>query len=240
MITSEQWRAIDSIVSIFETGKLPAAESYSTCTILPDGAGISYGKHQATARSGSLQEILTAYMDREPDIAPTSGPVEMAALLRESRSYSSEAAASAGVRGLMEFLRRAGTDPKMVAAQDAVFAIRYWAPAVEICRNLGLVTALSHLTVYDVLIQSDAARLAMLRNDFAESPPARGGNERKWTSSFNSARRAWLENFRSADTARARAINRSAYRAIALEQLCATGKWDLNLPLTVRGVTIPR
>jgi len=52
MITAPQKHAIDCIISIFETGRVPTAAAYATCTILPDGAGISYGKHQSTDRAG--------------------------------------------------------------------------------------------------------------------------------------------------------------------------------------------
>ena len=61
-ITKEQKHAIDCILSIFETGRVPTAASYQTCTILRDGAGISYGKHQATDNAGSLDKIVQKYI----------------------------------------------------------------------------------------------------------------------------------------------------------------------------------
>jgi hypothetical protein len=63
-ITKDQKKVIDSVLSIFETGKVPTPASYSTCAILTDGAGISYGKHQATDRAGSLDKIVDLYIQQ--------------------------------------------------------------------------------------------------------------------------------------------------------------------------------
>ena len=60
--TAQQKHAIDCVLSIFETGKIPTAASYATCTILADGAGISYGKHQCTDRAGSLDAVVKRYI----------------------------------------------------------------------------------------------------------------------------------------------------------------------------------
>ncbi len=62
-ITPQQKKIIDAIVSINETGKIPSEKSYSTVAILADGAGISYGKHQATDKSGSLDKIVKKYKE---------------------------------------------------------------------------------------------------------------------------------------------------------------------------------
>ena len=39
-VTEQQKRVINNVLCIFETGRLPSRESYSTCYILNDGAGI--------------------------------------------------------------------------------------------------------------------------------------------------------------------------------------------------------
>jgi len=62
-ITDQQKRAIDSIISIFETGRVPTPAAYATCAVLKDGAGISYGKHQCTDKSGSLDLVCKRYID---------------------------------------------------------------------------------------------------------------------------------------------------------------------------------
>jgi hypothetical protein len=63
MISEKQKKTIDSVVSIFETGRIPTAASYSTCSILNDGAGISYGKHQCTDKAGSLDLVCKRYIE---------------------------------------------------------------------------------------------------------------------------------------------------------------------------------
>ena len=55
---------ICAIVSIFETGRLPSPDAYATATVLADGAGVSYGAHQATAHSGSLLAVVAEYYDQ--------------------------------------------------------------------------------------------------------------------------------------------------------------------------------
>ena len=62
-MTPEQRHAIDCVVAIFETGKVPSAKSYGTCSILNDGAGISYGKHQCTDKAGSLDLVCKKYIE---------------------------------------------------------------------------------------------------------------------------------------------------------------------------------
>ena len=61
-LTTSQKHAIDCVLSIFETGRTPTAASYATCTILADGAGISFGKHQCTDRAGSLDLVVKRYI----------------------------------------------------------------------------------------------------------------------------------------------------------------------------------
>ena len=62
--TPDQKRAIDCVLAIFETGRVPTSASYATCTILADGAGISYGKHQCTDKAGSLDLVVKAYIKK--------------------------------------------------------------------------------------------------------------------------------------------------------------------------------
>ncbi len=61
-LTPAQKHAIDCVLSIFETGRIPTAASYATCTILADGAGISYhgyGKGTNTPRQEG--ELVAAF-----------------------------------------------------------------------------------------------------------------------------------------------------------------------------------
>lgn len=231
MVTAEQKRVIDSVLSLFETGQLPSVGAYSTCNILSDGAGISYGKHQSTDRSGSLDKIVDLYVQR--------GGVHANALkLFQDRLAKNETATvspknpPAWVLALMNNLRTAGKDPVMQAVQDEVFDAGYWMPALGHATQCGLVHALSALVVYDTCIQSGPGGVAVIRNMFAELPPSKGGEEKKWTTAYVDARKRWLLSNKNP------LVQRSAYRPESLRALIDGGHWELALPLTVRGKQI--
>ena len=52
------------------------------------------------------------------------------------------------------FTISAGDDPVMHKAQDEVFDVNYWLPAVNHCKNIGITSALGHLVIYDTCIHS--------------------------------------------------------------------------------------
>lgn len=239
MITAEQRQTIDCVVSIFETGALPSPAAYATATVLADGAGISYGIHQATARAGSLTEVLREYERRGGFVAPGDY-----ATVRESTRYDCEtlsadaqargctSPASAPVRELLRRLRGWGPLPEMQQAQDAAFDRLYWQPAELYGRNLGLRLPLSYLVLYDTSIHSGRSRIDSLRKTFPELPPNRGGSEMAWTVALLHARHRWLGSSGSA------LVRSTRYRTASLLDLAQQGAWDLARPLTVRGVTI--
>ena len=192
MITEEQKKAIDCIISIFETGKIPSLASYSTCTILKDGAGISYGKHQSTDKSGSLDRIVQKYI--------ADGGSKSA----ELKPFLDELAANATAAlnpvspptwavGLMTLLKEAGADPKMQAAQDYVFNEGYWFPAQKAGKDMGLTLPLSYCILYDTAIHSGPGGIQKIRALFPEGPPAKGGDEKAWCYAYIKARRGWLQ-----------------------------------------------
>lgn len=233
-MTPSQRYAIDCILAIFETGRIPSSASYSTCTILKDGAGISYGKHQCTDRAGSLDAVVKKYIEL--------GGVHAAALqaflpyLAANKSCAENPSGpwSAETQSLVNLLKTAGQDPLMQKAQDEVFDRDYWMPAVNICKEAGLVTALAHAVVYDTCIHSGPGGVANIRRRFAAVPPAKGGDEKQWVNQYLQAREEWLKA--SANEL----VRKTTYRMDAFQVLVATGNWDLALPITVRGVVIAK
>jgi chitosanase len=219
MLTPDQRRVIDAIVSVHETGRVPSSAAYSTVTVLKDGAGISYGKHQSTDKSGSLDAIIHRYCDKGGALAAKFQP------------FFDELDANE-VIDLKALLAEAGKDPVMQAAQDEVFDEGYWAPAASRCVAMGLQTALAHLTMYDTAIHSGAGRIDSLRNTFAETPPVRGGAEHVFVKAFLNARKKWLLSNSNP------LVQKSAYRVDAMLGLVAAGNWDLTVPFTYRGVTV--
>lgn len=229
-MTPSQKYAIDCILAVFETGRIPSAASYAACTILPDGAGISYGKHQSTDRAGSLDKVVQRYIELGGQHAAAFRPMLPYFASNKSSSEPPRGPWSEPTIAAVTLLKQAAADPKMRQAQDEVFDEVYWAPAVNICKDAKLVTPLAHAVVYDGLIHGG---FQVVRNRFAAVPPAKGGDEKTWVKEYLKARRAWL--MASANEL----LRRTVYRQDAFEALIASNNWDLALPLTVRSVVIP-
>jgi chitosanase len=231
-LTADQLHVIDCVLAIFETGRVPSGRSYSTCTILPDGAGISYGKHQATDKAGSLDAIVKHYVTLGGTHAATLQG--MLPLLASNASSKEKPGGpySAPVAALINALVAAGSDPLMQKAQDDVFARDYLAPAINHAKDIGLTKPLSLLVVYDTCIHSGPGGVGNVRRMFPEPSPARGGNEEVWVRAYLRARRNWLA------THSMKVLHATVYRMDALMALVDAGAWDLAKPLTVRGQRI--
>lgn len=231
-LTTEQKRAIDSVLSIFETGRIPSPSSYSTCAILADGAGISYGKHQSTDRSGSLDRVVRTYIRMGGRLSN-----ELAAFLPILSSNASTRVPPKGPWGnevtqLVRLLSEAGSDPIMWRAQDEVFDEDYFQPALNHAASAGVSTALGVLAIYDTCIHSGPGRVATHRAAFPEASPRNGGDEKVWVKAYLRARKDWL--LRSKNSL----VRKTVYRPDAMLQLATNGNWSLVLPVTVRGVKI--
>lgn len=227
-----QKRAIDSVLSIFETSRLPTQESYSTCTILADGAGVSYGKHQCTDRSGSLDRVVRTYI-RLGGIHARDFENFLPLLdSNASTRVPPKGPWGADVTAFVTLLRSAGRDPIMWQAQDEVFDEDYFTPALRHAESAGLKTALSLLAVYDTCIHSGPGRVNTHRAAFPELSPKSGGSERAWTVAYLKARRAWLAQSSNS------LVRKTVYRPDAMLEIATQGNWGLALPLVVRGVKI--
>jgi len=231
LVTKEQKQAIDCILSIFETGRVPTAASYSTCTILRDGAGVSYGKHQSTDNAGSLDKIVALYIAAGGKYAEKLKPYVQRLAANETAKVNPSAPPD-WVKSLVNLLREAGTDPVMQQAQDEVFDANYWAPAVNHAQQIGLTTALGYAVVYDTCIHSGPGRVATHRAAFPQRSPVNGGDEREWVKAYVAARKAWLLGNKNP------LVQKTIYRMEAFEKLMAEGNWALTPPFTVRGVKV--
>jgi chitosanase len=230
--TADQKRAIDSVLAIFETGRVPTAASYATCTILADGAGISYGKHQCTDRAGSLDLVVKAYIAKGGKLAK-----ELQACLPLLSSNASTKVPPKGpwgaeVTGLVNLLKAAGGDPIMWAAQDEVFDLNYFLPALNHAKDIGLTTALGLLVVYDTCIHSGPGGVGIIRARFPELSPAKGGDEKAWVKAYVNARRSWLLGNSNP------LVQKTVYRQDAFLDLIKVDNWSLNLPFTCRGTKV--
>ncbi len=216
---------IESIVSVFETGD-PVGD-YSAAVILPDGAGISYGRHQATDKSGSLDAIVRRYIDQGGQLADSLAGF-LPDLAADRTAAETPEDPSPAAADLLELLRAAGKDPVMREAQDHVFAEEYWEPAARQATELELVEPLSWLSLYDLCIQSGPRRLSRLRKGFWQLPPSKGGSERPWAAALNRGRSNWLR-----DPKQREIVQRSAVRVDVLIHLGSTGQWALDTPVFI-------
>lgn len=233
VVTPEQRHTIDCVVAIFETGRVPTAASYGTCSILNDGAGISYGKHQCTDKAGSLDLVCKRYIELGGQQAEPLKQFMNYLATNESAKFTSDTTKyPAWLNSLINLLKSAGSDPLMQQAQDEVFDKNYWLPAENQCKEIGLKTALGHLVVYDTCIHSGPGRVGILRKGFPEKSPANGGDEKAWVLALLKARRAWLASSSN------ELVQRTVYRIDAMVEIANAGNWDLALPLTVRKVKI--
>lgn len=231
-LTPAQKHAIDCVLSVFETGRLPTAASYATCTILADGAGISYGKHQATDRAGSLDLVVRKYIALGGQHSTALKACEPLLAANASTKENPKGPYTAPVASLVNLLKLAGTDPVMQRAQDEVFDEQYFAPALNHAQSVGAAYPLTVLVIYDTCIHSGPGGVTMIRNMFAEKSPANGGDEKAWVKAYINARRAWLAGNANP------LVQKTVYRMDALMELVTTNNWNLVLPFKLRGVVV--
>jgi len=224
-LPGDKKRIIESVVGLFETGK-PGGGDYTTCVYLADGAGITYGKHQAIDRSGSLDAIVQRYIllggVYRDDLK------KFRTLLEENGTVGFEPDdLPAQVTDLMHLLFITGSDPVMHQAQDEVFDEWYWNPMEVKCKELKLELPLSWLVMYDSSIHSGPAGIDRTRNLFPQVPPSKGGTEKVWTTAYIEARREWLATHSKT------ILHGTVYRQDAMLDLVAAGNWDLTTPFQV-------
>jgi len=230
--TAAQKKAIDAVLAIFETGKVPTPESYATCTILKDGAGISYGKHQCTDKAGSLDLVVKRYIALGGPLAGDLQKYLPQIASNESTKVTPGGPYPAWLNDLIALLKKAGKDAFMQRAQDEVFDEVYFSPAVKHAESFGLTSALGLLTIYDTCIHSGPGRVATHKAAVKEPTPAAGGDEKEWVKEYIAVRRAWLAANSNP------LVQKCVYRQDALSKLIAAGKWDLATPFVCHGRTV--
>lgn len=228
-------RAMD-ILSIFETGSV--SPDYSAVAVLADGAGISYGKHQATDGGQSLDAIVAAYIETGSKYAEHLRPFLPRLRDDETRTVDPKNLPD-WVTELMGILGLAGTDDVMQGLQDSIFDERYWQPCAVECQAMGLKRALSWALIYDTAIHSggpgDQTKDAIwkIRKRFAGSPPSGGGDEKAWARAYAEARYDWLATHPSGAR-----VQMTKARPKAFLKLMDEDNWKLAVPFVVNGVKV--
>jgi chitosanase len=91
---------------------------------------------------------------------------------------------------------------------------------------------LSLLVIYDSYIHSGSVP-TFLRKRFGEFPPAAGGDEKKWSSSYVDIRHQWLKYHANA------LLRKTLYRTQCFKDQIAADNWLLaKLPVIANGVAV--
>lgn len=216
VFTKKQRAAVKAIVSCHETGK--PVGNYSAFVVLPDDAGITYGCHQATHKSGSLHKIVQMYCNISN--SDTSKGLESYVSGLKNPALRHKYAKDAKLKSL---LKQAGNEPAMRFSQDRVFEVNYFEPALRAVEGSGWTQPLSLAVVYDSMIQGGWTTVR---------DRVKGDTEKDWIKSYVAARRRWLAGSRRP------IVRGTVYRMKTFETLMANGNWELEVPITVHGAKI--
>jgi len=223
-LTSGQRLICDRVINVFETGTIKG--KYGAISIYRDGPNlirqVTYGRSQTT-EYGNLRQLVDMY-------AKAGGIYS-----NDLKSYVPLIGNTALVDNepFKDLLRKAGNeDPIMRATQDRFFDQVYFQPAEKWADANGFTLPLSMLVIYDSFIHSGRI-LDFLRARFAEMPPSRGGDEKRWISQYADARHKWLSTHSRSD------LRASSYRTKDLVREIARGNWGLsNLPVIANGTPV--
>jgi chitosanase len=223
-LTAEQKRICEQVVNVFETGTVEG--DYSVISIFNDGPNgmrqITYGRSQTT-EYGHLETLIRMYVNADgafsPQLRPYIAKIGETPLVDDSE--------------FKRLLRDAArSDPIMRQVQDDFFDKKYFQPAMAWAVAHAFILPLSALVIYDSFIHSGGI-LWFLRKRFPETPPANGGNEKRWIQQYVATRQSWLADHSNP------ALHPTVYRTRCF--LCEIDRdnWFLDiLPIETQGVRI--
>ncbi|MBA4407674.1 peptidoglycan-binding protein [bacterium] len=224
MITETIKRLITRVINVFETGT-PEGK-YSQITILADGKNgtrqITYGRSQTTEQ-GNLAKLIEMY-------------------IRNNGTYAEQFSKYINTIGkqplvdnktFKDLLRTAAKEDEIMrSTQDEFFDIAYYKPAYEFFEKNGFTLPLSMLAIYDSYIHSGSVP-QFLRKRFGEYPPAKGGDEKKWITSYVDIRHQWLKYHTNP------ILQRTIYRTQCFKDQITSDNWQLDkLPVMANGVGV--
>ncbi|OJH39160.1 LysM peptidoglycan-binding domain-containing protein [Cystobacter ferrugineus] len=173
------------ITGAIEGGK---ASSYQT----KDKGIVSYGKHQATLASGTLEVIITQYVKQSSSEAAKG-------LARYKDKLSEKDSSLRTDVTFKKLLLEAADDPLMSTIQDSVFAKNYWSKAEQSAKNDKLKTPLAFVMYYDTHIQGG---LSEIRAKTAAALKGKSYTEAEFLTEFNHQRKARLTRLAAAARAK--------------------------------------
>ncbi|WNG20599.1 LysM peptidoglycan-binding domain-containing protein [Cystobacter fuscus] len=161
-----------AVTSAFEGGKA------STYQNIDDGGIVSYGKHQATLASGTLEAIITQYVERSRTPAAKG-------LARYKDKISRKDPVLGKDEAFKKLLLEAAADPLMSTIQDEVFGKMYWSAAEKFAKEDKLKTPLALILYYDTHIHGG---LADVRASTAKELRGKNYTEGEFLAEFNRQR----------------------------------------------------
>lgn len=219
MLTPTQKKAAQAIINIFETGSVLG--DYGQVTLIEGDTGhLTYGRSQTTLGSGNLHLLLKQYVD---NAGSRFGSVLSPFIARfAARDFSLD-----HERHLQNIMRAAADDPVMRETQDQFFDERYWKPAINGAKQLGISSALGIAVVYDSVVHGSWVLIRNRTNQ--HSPSIADIGEKQWIKAYVESRRHWLSTHSRTD------LRPTVYRMDAFQRLIEQNLWGLELPLIVRG-----
>jgi len=222
MLTNLQKQTAQAIINIFETGKVQG--DYSNVTFVSsDPGGLTYGRSQTTLMSGNLFKLIKAYCNAENAKFATELRPYLNRLEAEDQSLNNNSI-------LRNLLQNAGQDPVMQDTQDIFFDEVYWNPSVQSANSMRIQSPLGVAVVYDSIIHGSWKEMRDRTSQNVGTVANIG--EQSWIKHYIDTRRDWLANHRIP------LLRKTVYRMDAFKDLIVDRKWDLSLPLTVRGLRI--
>ncbi len=227
-LTFLQARTAQAIICVFETGR--PQPDYGRVTYLPGDYGqLSYGRSQFTLTSGSLYLLIKSFTAQMAEQKHPRVEHPLAAYLPQFEAADPALNYDLTLRAL---LQDAAHDPAMQKAQDQLAQRFYWTPACNEAARFGLHEPLAITIVYDSIVHGSWPLIRRRTSDKHGEPQNIGA--RDWALCYIKERRAWLIGHKN------QLLHHTAYRMRALKRLAEQGNWRLDLPLSVRGITIDR
>jgi len=201
------------IISSFENSSTDIP--YGSVETLDDGRGITAGRAGFTSGTGDLLQVLERYDQLKPG---NSLSKYIPAVKADNNSDS-----TTGLDGFAEAWKRAASDSQLQAAQDDIYDLLYFSPALEAAEALEITSAAGKLIILDTLVQHGDG-------DDADGLPAIVGqtnrlygsledenDEKAWLEAFLGFRRQHLQN--AADPSTRQAWSESVDRVDALSSI---------------------
>jgi len=224
MITESNKQLIERVINVFETGTPDGR--YDQVTILADGKNksrqITYGRSQTTEQ-GNLSKLIEMYI-RNNGVYAEQFSRYIDKIGRQPLADN---------KAFKDLLRTsAKEDQIMRSTQNEFFDLTYYNPAFEFFTKNGFTLPLSMLVIYDSYIHSGCVPQS-LRKRFGEYPPAKGGDEKKWTSSYVDIRHQWLKYHANP------IVRRTIYRTQCFKDQIMADNWLLDkLPIMANGTPV--